>query len=135
MSQLSSHDLPHWLPLDRLERGRCGVVVRVGGDAEDADRLKVMGLCVGRKVETIKPGDPLILRVLGSRLGLSARLAQRVMVDVCQENACAVRLARTPASPLPPAQQPGASAPDAPRPPHPHAPSPSPDTVGRQEAR
>jgi hypothetical protein len=34
-------------------------------------------------VEIVLPGDPLILRVFGSRIGLSARLARHVIVRPC----------------------------------------------------
>jgi Fe2+ transport system protein FeoA len=46
---------------------------------------------VGRRVELVKSGDPLILRVFGSRLGLSASLAARVHVEVCEPGHCALR--------------------------------------------
>jgi Fe2+ transport system protein FeoA len=57
-------------------------------DDEDGQRLKAMGVCLSRKVELVKAGDPLILRVLGSRIGLSARLARRVWVQTCDEPEC-----------------------------------------------
>ncbi len=47
------------------------------------DRLKALGICIGRQVELVKRGDPLIVRVYGSRLGISARLANRVLVEPC----------------------------------------------------
>ena len=53
----------------------------VDGDAGDAARLKAMGLCVGRRVQLVQRGDPLILRALGIRIGLSRRLAERVLVE------------------------------------------------------
>ncbi len=74
---------PGWVRLDRLKPGRCAVVVAVEAPDDDAGRLMVMGVCKGRKIEGVKTGDPLILRVLGSRLGVSARLAQRIWVDPC----------------------------------------------------
>jgi Fe2+ transport system protein FeoA len=43
--------------------------------------LKSLGICVGRRVQLAKVGDPLIVRVLGTRVGLSARLAECVVVD------------------------------------------------------
>lgn len=67
---------------------QCGVISGIEAPDDDADRLKAMGVCVGRKIELIKPGDPLILRVLGSRIGLSARLARRVMVTACAAPEC-----------------------------------------------
>lgn len=81
-------DLDKPLRLDQLQPKLCGTVVRVDAEGDDISRLQVMGVCVGRKVEVIKRGDPLILRVLGSRLGLSARLAQRVYVQSCGDPAC-----------------------------------------------
>jgi len=40
-----------------------------------------MGICVGRQVQLVQAGDPLIVRVLGTRVGLSARLAAGVVVE------------------------------------------------------
>lgn len=69
--------------LDQMTARTCGVVRRL--DIEDADmlRLKTLGICVGRQVEMVKVGDPLIVRVFGSRLGLASRLAARVWVEGC----------------------------------------------------
>jgi len=47
----------------------------------DVIRLKAMGICVGRQVQLVRAGDPLIVRVLGTRVGMSARLATGVVVD------------------------------------------------------
>ena len=65
--------------LSELGKGE-GRVVRVEGDASDVARLMAMGICFGRRVEVIKPGDPLIVRVVGARVGLSARLAAHVVL-------------------------------------------------------
>ena len=62
-----------WLPV-----GACGRVVSVDASAVDLERLEVMGLCAGRMVCVIKEGDPMIVRVLGTRIGLAAALAARV---------------------------------------------------------
>jgi Fe2+ transport system protein FeoA len=65
------------------------MVIAIKAASDDAARLKTLGVCVGRKVELVKPGDPLILRVLGSRLGLSARLAAQVIVSgSCPDPRC-----------------------------------------------
>jgi len=74
--------------LDRLKPGRCGTVTEVQAGEEELDRLKAMGICQGRKVMLVRAGDPLILRVLGSRIGLSARLAVRVSVSACADHFC-----------------------------------------------
>lgn len=60
-------------------------------DDEEMQRLKTLGVCLGRRVELVKAGDPLILKIFGSRLGLSASLASHVQVEICQPSHCALR--------------------------------------------
>lgn len=69
----------------------CAVVRSVDTDDEDTQRLKTLGVCVGRRLELVRAGDPLILKIFGSRLGLSGELAARVKVEVCQPGHCAMR--------------------------------------------
>jgi Fe2+ transport system protein FeoA len=45
------------------------------------ERLEVMGLCAGRTIEVVKRGDPMIVRVLGTRIGLAAILARHAMIE------------------------------------------------------
>ena len=70
-------------PLTAMEAMRVAVVEDVTGDADDLARLKSMGVCVGRRLQLVKGGDPLVLRVLGSRIGVSRRLAEQVSVRPC----------------------------------------------------
>jgi Fe2+ transport system protein FeoA len=77
--------------LDALPLRVCAVVRSVETDDEDTRRLKTLGVCVGRRVELVRTGDPLILKIFGSRLGLSAELARRVQVEICQPGHCALR--------------------------------------------
>jgi len=77
--------------LDTLPPRVCAVVRSVDTDDEDTQRLKTLGVCVGRRLELVRMGDPLIIKIFGSRLGLSAGLAQRVQVEVCQPGHCAMR--------------------------------------------
>jgi len=77
--------------LDELPPRVCAVVRSVSTDDEDTKRLKTLGVCVGRRLELVRVGDPLILKIFGSRLGLSAELAMRVHVEVCQPGHCAMR--------------------------------------------
>ena len=77
--------------LDELPARVCAVVRRVDTDDEDTQRLKTLGVCLGRRVELVRVGDPLILKIFGSRLGLSAELASRVRVEICQPGHCAMR--------------------------------------------
>lgn len=77
--------------LDELPLRVCAVVRSVETDDEDTNRLKTLGVCVGRRVELVRVGNPLILKIFGSRLGISAELAARVRVEICQPNHCAMR--------------------------------------------
>ena len=63
----------------------------VATDDEDTNRLKTLGVCVGRRVELVRAGNPLILKIFGSRLGISAELAARVRVEICQPGHCALK--------------------------------------------
>ena len=76
--------------LNELAPRVCAVVRSVDTDDEDTHRLKTLGVCVGRRVELVRAGNPLILKVFGSRLGLSAELASRVQVEVCSPEHCAL---------------------------------------------
>jgi Fe2+ transport system protein FeoA len=57
-----------------------GRIVSVDVSAVDLERLEVMGLCAGRVVRVVKDGDPMIVRVLGTRIGLAAALAAKVQL-------------------------------------------------------
>ena len=50
-------------------------------EGAERDRVEAMGLCVGRAVEVVQAGDPMIVRVLGTRIGLAATLARAVRVE------------------------------------------------------
>lgn len=76
------------LPLTRLAEMQCGIVAEVDAEGDTIAQLMAMGVCRGRRVELIKRGDPMIMRVLGSRIGLSARLAEQVTVEVCAPDHC-----------------------------------------------
>jgi len=82
---------PVTVRLDELPTRVCAVVRSITTDDEDTERLKTLGVCVGRRVELVRTGDPLILKIFGSRLGISAELAARVTVEVCTPGHCAMR--------------------------------------------
>ena len=82
---------PPTVRLDELPPRVCAVVRSVETDDEDTQRLKTLGVCLGRRVELVRAGDPLILKIFGSRLGLSAGLARRVRVEICLPDHCALR--------------------------------------------
>jgi Fe2+ transport system protein FeoA len=49
------------------------------GDA--AVQLKRLGVCDGRAIEVMQLGDPMVLRVVGARIGVSRLLAKTVRVE------------------------------------------------------
>ena len=67
--------------LDKLPSGSRAVVQHIDGKDEALRRLMAMGLCVGREIEVVRQGNPLILRLLGARIGVSGRLARRIVVE------------------------------------------------------
>jgi len=69
--------------LGELQPKVCAVVRRIETEDDSMERLKALGICIGRQVELVKRGDPLIVRVFGSRLGISSRLANHVLVEPC----------------------------------------------------
>jgi len=69
----------HWTLLD-CRAGDSVKVVQVTATGDDGVRLKRMGLCEGRSLKVIQHGDPMILSLLNSRIGLSRRLAAAVRV-------------------------------------------------------
>lgn len=74
-------DSPPTASLPQLAPRGTARITAIAADGDDAVRLKALGLCVGRQVELIQNGDPLIVRVLGARVGLSARLAAVVYIE------------------------------------------------------
>ncbi len=76
------------LSLDLVIEGSCVLVHHVEAEDDDMRRLMSMGICAGRRIEVIQHGDPMILKVFGSRLGVSRRLAARVLVCRCEKPPC-----------------------------------------------
>lgn len=68
------------LPADLLAAGECGLICDIDGDHEDIERLKTMGVCLGRRLHVVKAGDPMIVSVMGTRLGIAGRLAGHVFL-------------------------------------------------------
>ena len=75
---------PRSVTLDRLTPGACGVIPDLG-EGKASSRLQSMGICLGRTVEIVKKGDPLILKVYGTRIGLSGRLASHIRLEPCDQ--------------------------------------------------
>jgi Fe2+ transport system protein FeoA len=73
---------PAAVSLAHLPAGTRARIVRVTAAPDDASRLMALGICVGRQIEIIKNGDPMIVSVVGARVGISARLAAGVTVQM-----------------------------------------------------
>ncbi|UCF66301.1 MAG: ferrous iron transport protein A [Acidobacteriota bacterium] len=69
--------------LDEMALDHCGTVVEVQAATGELEQLTVLGVCEGRRVMLVRRGDPMILKVLGARIGVSRRLARRVWVTAC----------------------------------------------------
>lgn len=70
--------------------GSADVPATAAGDA-DLMRLRALGLCEGRHAQILKAGDPLIVRVFGTRLGVARSLASRVTTEPCDAARCRER--------------------------------------------
>ena len=67
--------------LNELPSGTRAIVQRIDAADESIQRLMAMGLCVGREIEIVRQGNPLIVRMLGARIGVSGRVAKHVFVN------------------------------------------------------
>jgi Fe2+ transport system protein FeoA len=72
--------LPLAIPLVELSPRRWATITDVAAASDEQSRLMGLGICSGRRLQLLKGGDPMILQVYGTRIGLSARLAQLVRV-------------------------------------------------------
>jgi len=70
-------------PLPQLRLGQCAVVHHVDLDENSDKRLRTLGICPGRRVWMVRKGDPMVVKVMGTRIGLAKELAQGVTVEVC----------------------------------------------------
>ena len=73
----------HLVPLNDLIQGQCGLIRHLDLANNDDKRLRTLGICPGRRVWLVRRGDPMVLKVMGTRIGLAGELAQRVTVEVC----------------------------------------------------
>lgn len=90
----SSEEAPQLVLLSELPAGSYARVAHVSAHSDDLRRLQALGVCVGRRVQLVKTGDPMIISVVGARVGLSARLATEVRVTpVAAEDSTSVPLA------------------------------------------
>ena len=73
---------------DRLAAGDCGLICHIDGDHEDIERLKTMVVCLGRRLQMVRSGDPMIVSVMGTRLGIASRLSRHVFLKLDDGPSC-----------------------------------------------
>ena len=56
------------------------VCTGIDDSAMSPARMKSLGICTGRPLELVSAGDPMIIRVCGSTVGISRQLAAAVTV-------------------------------------------------------
>lgn len=69
------------ISLDTLETHCPAEVMELKMDAQDTMRMAGLGMCSGRRVQLVKKGDPMILEVCGSRIGIARSVARLVQVS------------------------------------------------------
>lgn len=71
--------------LDRLPVGQPAIVADMAGEGHELIRLRIMGLCVGSGVHTLRSGSRMIVCVGGTRIGLTSEVAAAVTVRPLDE--------------------------------------------------
>lgn len=66
--------------LSELAVGAPARLLRCELPAAEGSLLAAMGLVAGCRIEVRKPGDPLIVQVRSTRIGLASRLASSILV-------------------------------------------------------
>jgi ferrous iron transport protein A len=75
------------LPLNELPAGVPGRVAELNGQAESCQRLREMGFCESTVIQKVAGTDMLICQVCGTRIALSERLAQQIIVNPIRNGA------------------------------------------------
>ncbi len=79
--------------LSEMPPGSAGCIRKIDAPDSEAARLKSMGLCVGRNVVVVRAADPMLIKVFGSRLGVSTNLAALVCVERKDPGECHLQAA------------------------------------------
>ena len=72
------------ISLDQLPRGERAIVNTNGLAPDEGDMLSAMGLREGSEILVCRAGSPCIVQVEATRLGISKRMAQRILATPCQ---------------------------------------------------
>lgn len=68
-------------PLSHLEPGVCARIRRLAGADGMNDRLRELGFCEDQQVKILSRGGNLICQVCNARLGLSEKVASKILVE------------------------------------------------------
>lgn len=69
------------VPLSELPNGSAGRVQELAGKAEVCQRLREMGFCESAVIEKVSGVHTLLCQVCGTRIALSDRVAQSILVE------------------------------------------------------
>lgn len=83
MTQLSPIIEAEYIPLSELSERERAVVHTTELDACEQEALSAMGLFEDASFELCQQGQPCIIQVEATRLGLSSELTSRIMVRRC----------------------------------------------------
>ena len=72
--------------LNDLPRSHSAKIKEVTAADGDLTHLVGMGICPGRKIEMVKNGNPMILRIYGTQVGLCSRLSRHVLIEPYDES-------------------------------------------------
>lgn len=68
-------------PLAHVEVGCAVRIKRLSAPHEVTDRLREMGFCEEQKVKLLIKGNNVICQVCNARLGISTKLAEKILVE------------------------------------------------------
>lgn len=77
---MSIHNIGSAIPLSDQPAGALCRVNTVSLEGEHAARMAGLGLSAGRLVQVVRAGEPLVVKVYGSRIGLARALARHILV-------------------------------------------------------
>ncbi|MFO1457955.1 MAG: FeoA family protein [Verrucomicrobiota bacterium] len=82
-SSSATHDepLPPLFPLNRMRAGCVVIIKRLTANAEVNQRLREMGFGEEQRVKVITLQNNVLCQVCNARLGLSAKLAETILVE------------------------------------------------------
>jgi len=84
---MSAVPIPACVPLTTLRSGCCATVQQRSMSPEDSELLGAMGLTDRCRLRICRVGEPCIIQVAATRLGLSAAMARKILVQPDQPSA------------------------------------------------